>query len=232
VPKNVLQGMVSAVDKPKTMQRILSLASVVGLSFLAVHPTQADLFATSPQGGSASVSITRTLGTPFAFSNATAIVTSLGFFDSNGDGLSEAHQVGIFGPDRSLLGMVTIQSGTASTLHDGVRWAALASPITLAANTEYMLATTIQEGGDLINGCNPWQVTPASGFALTQAGYTEGFDGSNLVYPEFPTSQMFYGFGANFEMTRVPEPGTMTLLAVGLVRLYAITGSDQPRQIT
>jgi hypothetical protein len=141
----------------------------------------------------------------------------LGFFDKDGDGLSVAHEVGLFATDQTLLGKVTIPSGTGAALHDGARWLTLASPIILAPSTGYMLAATVVADEDMLNASSPIDVTIDSRFHLTQAGYAEGFGGAQLVYPADPTSHMFYGFGANFEM--VPEPGTGALLALGLAAL-------------
>ena len=72
------------------------------------------------------------------------MLTSLGFFDQNQDGLENSHMVGIYDQAHTLLGSVTVKAGTASTLHDGARWERLNSPIALSANTMYMLAATFQ----------------------------------------------------------------------------------------
>lgn len=200
------------------MKHMLNLLVSSGLALLAVDSTQADIFASDPTGGWSSVSITRTLGTPFSVNAQGATVTALGFFDKDEDGLSESHQVGLFAPDQTLLGKVTIPGGQGARLQDGTRWMNLATPIQLAPNTEYMLATTIFQDGDEINADTPVEVTIHPWFQLTQAGFAEGFGGADLVYPDDPTTGAFYGFGANFQI--VPEPGTGALLAVGLAALW------------
>ena len=200
------------------MKRILSLLGAGGLALLVVDSSLADVFATNPTGGWSDVSITRTLGTPFGVGNEGVTVTALGFFDKDGNGLSVAHEVGLFATDQTLLGKVTIPSGTGAALHDGTRWLTLASPIILAPNTEYMLATTLIEGEDQLNAATPVEVSINAKFHLTQSGYAEGFGGAALVYPGDPTSRAFYGFGANLET--VPEPGVGALLALGLVALH------------
>ena len=200
------------------MKRFLSLISAGGLALLAVDSSQAGVFAMNPTGPWSDVSITRTLGTPFGVGTEGVTVTALGFFDKDGDGLSTAHQVGLFAIDQTLLGMVTIPSGTGATYHDGTRWVTLTSPIILAPNTEYMLAATVIEGADQLNAATPVDVSINPLFHLTQSGFAEGFGNTELVYPGEPTSHAFYGFGANFET--VPEPGVGALLALGTAALH------------
>jgi hypothetical protein len=207
------------------MKRILTFLGAGGWALLVVASAHADVFATDPTGGWSPVSITRTLGTPFGVGPAGVSVTALGFFDKDGDGLATAHQVGLFALDATLLGQVTIPGGTGAPLHDGTRWVTLTLPVTLAPNTQYMLAATLVEDQDQVNASDPIGVTIHPKFHLAQAGYAEGFGGTQLVYPGDPTSSAFYGFGPNLEI--VPEPGVGALLALGLTALQLRRGRNR-----
>ena len=199
------------------MKSMIACLGAVGWACWAGDCAHADVFATDPTGGWSPVSITRTLGTPFKVGPEGVTVTALGFFDKDGDGLSTAHQVGLYALDAALQGQVTIPSGTGAPLQDGVRWVTLNVPVQLSPNTQYMLAATVVADEDQVNASDPIGVTINPRFYLAQAGYAEGFGGTTLIYPGEPTSSAFYGFGPNFQF--VPEPGAGALLVLGLTVL-------------
>lgn len=74
------------------------------------------------------------------------VVTHLGYFDKDVDGLAEDHPVGVYqagNPSGTglLLGEVTVPAGTGAFFTNGFRWVALASPLTLKAGSNYVLAS-------------------------------------------------------------------------------------------
>lgn len=71
-------------------------------------------------------------------------IDALGVIDLDADGLATSHQVGIWrkltGSTGELLGVVTVPAGTAAQRIDGWRYAKLPHPITLSANTVYVIS--------------------------------------------------------------------------------------------
>ena len=195
---------------------MITILFLVTLGLAAAPGAQAGLiFATNPTGSWTPGGSDMTFGTPFTVGSAGITITSLGFFDQDGDGLLSPHQVGIFNAAHTLLGSVTVPSGTAATLHDGTRWMALATPIALAANTSYMLAGGVLATGDKVNISTAAQVTVDPGFTLG-TGVTYTF-GSSFTYPSTTLIPGSYGFGTNMESaSAVPEPSTYALLCISL----------------
>ncbi len=94
------------------------------------------------------------LGGKFTTGDADALVSHLGFFDKDGNGLAADHFVGIFAEDGTLLGEVLIPAGTGAPLANGHRWVALDPPLVLTNRTSYVLAAQVTSGdGD------PWPDT-------------------------------------------------------------------------
>jgi hypothetical protein len=138
------------------MKRILSLIGAGGLALLAVVSTQADIVScnqpgTGLPGGTESPNVVG--GTPFTVGSSPLTIVALGYFDVYGTGLVHSHDVGIYDLSQNLLGSVTVGTGSGVTYHDGTRWAALSTPISLATNMGYMLAyTTVPH----VNDDPPW----------------------------------------------------------------------------
>ncbi len=66
-------------------------------------------------------------------------VTDLGFFDQGGNGLGEAHAVGIYDVgSQQLIVSATLPAGTEAALDGAFRYVPLATPGTLTANTTYV----------------------------------------------------------------------------------------------
>ena len=201
------------------MKRILGLIGAGGLALLAVTPTQADIvFATNPGGWVGGVSGDAIIGTPFTVGATPVSISALGYFDLTGFGLSYAHQVGIYDLGRNLLGSVTVPTGPDVAYHDGTRWVGLATTVALSANTGYMLAFTMQAGGDNALVSLPSSVTIDPRFALAGTGRT--FENVNsLVFPVYPSSDGYYAFGGNMECAAVPEPSQWAAMGVTLLGL-------------
>jgi hypothetical protein len=150
----------------------------------------------------------QTYGVMFGVGATDVSVTSLGYFDVYGDGLNKSHDVGIFDLSANLLGHAVVSSGTAATLHDGIRWADLATPIPLSANTSYMLAYTLGTAGDDFvywGAPGDWWITVDSHFTVQGNGWVFA-NGSGLLYPTLPGGNGDWYFGGNLEATPVPEP--------------------------
>ncbi|HSU57660.1 MAG TPA: LamG-like jellyroll fold domain-containing protein [Candidatus Dormibacteraeota bacterium] len=119
---------------------------------------------------------------------APALVTHLGFYSPNGT-IQSPHHVGIFPGSGTIAPIASVfVDGNATVYFNSYIWVPLNPPITLAANTTYILgAEVFQNDGDLWpdvsvpNSWNPYFVG-ANG-ATTRAGR---FSGGN--WPAYPTS--------------------------------------------
>ncbi len=203
--------------------KLNSLLLTASLGLAAVAGAQAAvIFATNPGGSWTGAAANTTFGTPFVVGGSPITITSLGFFERGiNPGLASSHVVALYNQaSQALLGQVTVQAGTASTLHDGTRWEQLGTPITLAAGTAYMLA--VMGGGDTMNMTqNPSQLpTLGSGFTLMPGGGFTQASGPSIQYPSSSPATGLWLFGGNMEAgdpVSVPEPGQWAMMGVTLL---------------
>ena len=160
-----------------------------------------------------------TIGWSFTVGPQSVSVTDLGFFDYNGDGLDTAHEVGLWNSSGSLLTSVTVPAGTGGTLVDGFRFTLLSSALDLVANQGYVIGAHITvNSGDIFYTATSATLAPEFTFGtpLDDADPAVGF-----VQPVRTRPDVGFGFfGPNFrfvdQVSAVPEPGTLALLALGM----------------
>ncbi len=223
-PINVLQNFQTPEDfQPRptlpTMNPTRNLLQVAGLTLLTAGTLPAAVFVSNPTGGWYDGGSLVSIGTLFSVGSSPVSIKALGLFDQNGDGLERSEQVGIFalGPTPTLLGKVSIQEGTGSVFHDGSRWENLTTPITLSANTSYMLAWSVQRDAVPVNVSTANQVTVNPPFTLEGIGYSYTETGTyGLNFPNLSQRSVgLYAFGGNMEL--VPEPAAGLIVAAGLL---------------
>ncbi len=147
--------------------------------------------------------------------DAPLLVTHLGFWDANGDGLANAHEVGIWSSSSILLGSITIPSGTAAGLDgaDGFRFVPLAVPLSLRAGTYRIGGLVAYEDADSIARL----VGPAGAAGFTTYVGSRLNRASVLSDPTEVSLNEQGMFGPNFIFeSAVPEPATLTLWVLGL----------------
>ncbi|HWF19026.1 MAG TPA: immunoglobulin domain-containing protein [Verrucomicrobiae bacterium] len=94
------------------------------------------------------------VGTQFQVGSSNVIVSHLGVFDINNDGLAVSHQAGVFTTSLTVLGQVVVPSGTDAYLTNGFRWVPLDPPVLLSSNTSYIVGGVVSNAdGDT------WQTT-------------------------------------------------------------------------
>jgi hypothetical protein len=210
-----------------TPSTTLSLAAVL-LSLLAAAPvvraqnvafTLNDLaVADLAQSGQGS-------GGSFFTVGATPInVTALGYYDYNavntlsaGPDLGGVHDVGIYQvSSQNLLTSVTVSNSTAA-LSNGFDYVQLTQPLTLAANTQYVIV-----GTDLANAVDPQNISginASSGISFDGYRYINGT--TELTFPTVPSDGTYYTppyADTNFEYSVIPEPSTSAAV-LGLATL-------------
>ncbi|MGO9599047.1 MAG: PEP-CTERM sorting domain-containing protein [Isosphaeraceae bacterium] len=159
----------------------------------------------------------QTAGLEFT-ANSNITVTALGFVDSTGIGLNEAHLVGIFDVSTQKLitdPTATVAAGTVDPLVGAFRYADI-TPVTLTAGSEYIIVGRLPTTGDLVGYTTPAGLIPSPAFTLVNAVYGLG---PGLVYPPNPSPSGTYVI-ANFEYTTataVPEPATLVLAGMGIL---------------
>lgn len=125
-------------------------------------------------------------------------VTSLGIWDTQGDGLSASYAIGIW--DQNTLFQVataTVPSGTAGTLVNDFRYTSLANSLTLAAGI-YRIGAYHAANNDLVvvnDSGNPGTATPNSSITLGGA-YSQA--GGSLTFPSGLVSNGPGYIGPNF----------------------------------
>jgi hypothetical protein len=208
---------------------VLPIALCTAASSSALAQTQA--FSTSLAGND---TFGGTLGVDFWVESTPLVVTALGAFDQNGDGLAHAisvrlYDIGTGGAD-VLLGDLSL-FGTAGTLSGGFRMMQLATPITLLANHAYQIAASGYGPGEMmynadLNGRAPvgsdrgnarvfylgsrYSLSAGQSANVNRGGNPPAvaYAAGNFVFSDAPTNT-------------VPEPATIGLTALGLALVGA-----------
>jgi hypothetical protein len=191
------------------------LAALVQIAF-------ADTPALTITGGNSTVghsgNSSTTMGWRFDV-DSTITITALGYYDALGDGLLEAHAVGVFDAAGSFLASASVPAGTAGTLIDSFRYSSIA-PLMLPPGA-YTIGGTI--GADAMDAAiysanGPVTVAGIS-IPVAASRYTESGSYTLLTYPDlnWPPANIY--LGPNFEVLSVPEPSQALLLLVGLLAL-------------
>lgn len=164
-----------------------------------------------------------TLGWSFSVGRTALSVTDLLVFDSSGDGLGEAHAVGIWDSLGNLVVSGVVGSGTTNPLVVGVGagWRDVAvAPTLLAAGQVYTIGAVWLDGVDPMlfdsDGINNFTT---QGITFLSNNYISG---GSLANPTSSNSSAPAFFGPTFEATAAnatPEPGSLMLFGGGLAAL-------------
>lgn len=196
--------------------------------------TQADTpaFVFAGDVGPTPSSFTGTRGWGFVRGGTTndILVTQLGVFDSGGDGLVNAHAVGLWRDNPgsltgTLLASATAPAGTNAPLIGGYRWVSIPPVLIPYAFARYVIGAQFSAGdADALVAPLPSGLAPDIGPALTSNGrLADGLDlrypwGSSIPPMEGQVGEQF--FTPNLQYVIVPEPALPLLLVPGLVCLF------------
>ena len=161
-------------------------------------------------------------GVWFQTGNKNRVVTHLGYFDSSGTGLLTNHWVGIYqGPPGTgiLLAQVQVPAGATAPYLSGFRWAALSTPLTLLANTNYVLAASD----------NNWDLWPDAYLPEWNPAYVGVTEGSTR-YPMYDSSLMAWPHEPNTPITSWALDLSYGIFNLGAFP-FTMTGSGAASQI-
>lgn len=128
------------------------------------------------------------VGGNFLTGGSDALVTHLGFYDVNGDGLNTDHHVGIFATNGTLLVQAVVSAGQNNLLTNGYRWVQLDTPFVLTNGSSYYLgAEVFPSDGDAwtdVFAATNWDPY----FVGANDGSTRGSRFAGGAWPVSPTS--------------------------------------------
>jgi hypothetical protein len=156
---------------------------------------------------------------PWAGLTNDILITQLGVFDAGGDGLVNAHEVGLWRQIDNLTGVlltsVTVPAGTAAPLNGGYRWVPI-SPVAIPPDITTYVVAAQYSAGDVDNLVTPYVDSFPSGLVI-YPDMGRGALGSNLPYPAGGGPTPYWQ--PNLQFTLVPEPSVWLLLSPGLLYL-------------
>lgn len=201
------------------MKNRIPLLAFSAALMLAVSQLQAAVLITN--AGTAALTTAgnnQTIGTLFTVGASGLSVTSLGIWDEGANGLTDSHAVGLWDSTGTLLGSVTVPSGTGGTLSNSFRYAALGTPVTLTAGQSYTLGAYYANGSAdryRTNSTTPTFSTDVS------SPFARWILNSSLVRPTNTALGEAY-VGPNLEYGVIPEPATWALFAAGLSTILVL----------
>ena len=185
---------------------VLTIALLAGSS----RSASADrILATDAAGDLYFAPFDATVGYLFGILDRDVQVTRLGFFDYLDDGLTHAHDVGIWAlTGGAPLATATVPAGTGAALEAGFRWVNSA-PVNLTANTDYVIGATVV-GGDNIFDIFPSEAEIDPLFSVSTPSAVVTFaPGLNQPTSLFGEQGLF---APNLAAIPVPDGGVTALL--------------------
>ena len=183
---------------------------------------------TSWTGGSSSLYLgmtNTTFGYDFTVGSQDISVSSLGIWVSPVSGqLNYSHEVGLWDLSQNLLRSTTIGSGIPLSLSPSGFWYEPVAPITLSANTTYVLGAKYPLFAmDIDWGTRGAVATPGAGITLGDGRFSSaGFSPfvTSATFPEAINTWANDGYyGPNMEYSIVPEPASSALLGLAMLAL-------------
>jgi len=152
--------------------------------------------------------------------NEDVTLQQLGFYDRFGDGLSDAHAIGLWSAGGALLRNVTIFDGTGDPSNGELAASNFryrdVTPLLLTAGSTYFLGATYASGRDAFDF-----VTPAATSSISQITVIGGVQQSGgFAFPGRPIANGTMVVGPNFRIAGdavapVPEPAAWALMILG-----------------
>jgi hypothetical protein len=206
----------------------IAACAIAGTLVTAKAQTPALTFTTAPTSTGGFV-----MGWQFSVKPAASVIVSaLGYYDFNLDGLTQAHTVGIYDSVGTLLVSAVVPTGTGGTLLNQYRYISI-TPFTLAAGGAYTIEATNTGTGDRWAFGDGTETGLAVNSNITKAATNAAVfannGGATLVYtttkPNSPTGYSFLG-GPNFQISGtvpsgVPEPGAAAII-IGITTTGAV----------
>ncbi len=214
----------------RNVVRIVSSLTLIAGILLVISVCRADVIAITPGTGGFENDLwnaNASIGYDFTLTSSLT-VTELGFFDANGaSGPTNSHPVGIWNSGRTLLTSATVPSGAPVLLIDGFDFVSI-SPVVLAPGSYTIGAYGLLTSTDQFEFGESGSITIAG---LTLGGAVEAF-ATGLTFPVAPVDPATQGyFGPNFLATAVPEPSTVTLIAMSFGLIALLRGAILARTL-
>lgn len=158
-----------------------------------------------------------TRGYAFDVTAPGVLATHLSVWDFGGDGLSEAHTVGLWSPAGTLLASVLVPGGTAASLLDGFRYVDIAD-VALDVGTGYVVGATFLEGSGDQQAGTLLGLASAPGLAYAEGRYVNDTQAGVLTLPltsfvGLPGGSLLVDTGT----LAVSEPRGVALAGLGLL---------------
>jgi len=217
----------------RSMSKVAIVVAVGAVALTATNASAAVLFGVGV--GAERTNYAGQLGTKFTVGGTDMTVHQLGLYDGGAAGFIDSHPVRIYNlAGTTILASVTINAITSSSPTPGnagdYAFVALTTPVTLLANTTYVLTAWYPSNGTGEGGRNTNDPFRDLGAGDTFSSLATNYGGrysndiTDVFSAETAGAPLGYG-GPNLSTTAIPEPTSLALLglgALGLLRRRAV----------